>query len=271
MDYDPVKDKLGLWANRSTLLQRLFFSALGAVFLRNWYIRRALRGVFARANGKSLRVLDAGTGFGQHAYWIANKYPAATVHAVDIKEDYLTSARTLVSDRSLSDRVEFALDDLTDLRAQGPFDIIVSVDVMEHIEDDAGVFRNFARVLAPDGVVFITTPSDQGGSAVSHDSEESFIGEHVRDGYSVKEISEKLKTAGLTARDVAFTNGMWGTLAWRLLVKTPIQLLGRSFVFAIPLAVYYVFAFPVGMILNAMDLARPNRTGTGLLVTATLK
>ncbi len=271
MDYDPVKDKLGLWANRSTALQRLFFSALGAVFLRNWYIRRALREAFRKAAGKRVNVLDAGTGFGQHAYWIAKRYRAATVHAVDIKEDYLTSARKLITARGLSERVEFAVDDLTSLSAQGPFDVIVSVDVMEHIEDDVAVFRNFANVLSTDGVVFITTPSDQGGSAVSHESDESFIGEHVRDGYSVNEIGEKLSTAGLKATDVSFTNGIWGTRAWHLLVKIPIQLLGRSFLFAIPLAVYYLVAFPVGMIFNALDVARPNKTGTGLLVTATLR
>ncbi len=43
MEYDPVKDKLGDLFGRSPLLQKVFFRLLGAVFLRNWYVRRALR------------------------------------------------------------------------------------------------------------------------------------------------------------------------------------------------------------------------------------
>ena len=40
--------------------------------------------------------------------------------------------------------------------------------------------------------LLISTPSDKGGSDVHNDDEESFIDEHVRDGYSIKDITEKL-------------------------------------------------------------------------------
>src|SRR5690606_33226311 len=171
MDYDPVKDKLGSLFGRSPWLQRLFFATLGAVFLRNWYVRRALREVLVSRTGvarashvRRVRVLDAGTGFGQYAYWIARNFPNTEVVAVDIKPDYLDRARAFVASQGLSDRVRFGIDDLTDLRETGPFDLILSVDVMEHIEDDRAVFANFRRVLADGGVVIVNTPSDQGGS-----------------------------------------------------------------------------------------------------------
>ena len=61
---------------------------------------------------------------------------------------------------------------------------LLSVDVMEHIEEDVEVFRHFHRVLKPGGHVVINTPSDLGGSDVQDSEDESFIGEHVRDGYS---------------------------------------------------------------------------------------
>ncbi len=72
------------------------------------------------------------------------------------------------------------------------FDIILSVDVMEHIEEDVLVFKNFYNSLKNNGVILISTPSDQGGSDVHNDHEESFIDEHVRDGYSIKGITDKL-------------------------------------------------------------------------------
>ncbi len=139
---------------------------------------------------------------------------------------------------------------------------------MEHIEDDRGVFRNFARVLRPGGSVIINTPSDQGGSDVQADSDESFIGEHVRDGYPMHELKGKLSDAGLETYEATYTYGRWGGIGWRLLVKYPMQLLGQTFAWAIVLPVYYVIAFPAGMVLNALDVAASKPTGTGLIVRA---
>lgn len=304
MDYDPVKDKLGAIFGRRPWLQRVFFATLGAVFLRNWYVRRALREVMGEVQasrqgdvhsspqgdvhsspqgevGGRVRVLDAGTGFGQYAYWIAKHFPSTDVVAVDIKEDYLERARAFVASQGLADRITFAVDDLTDLKHEGPFDVVLSVDVMEHIEDDRAVFANFRRVLADGGVVIVNTPSDQGGSGVTPagtpatDNRHApaagptgFIGEHVRDGYPLAELNEKLSTAGLEVFDARYTYGKWGSLAWRILVKYPISMLNRSFAFVVLLPFYYLIAFPLGMLLNAVDVARDNARGTGLIVRA---
>ena len=56
--------------------------------------------------------------------------------------------------------------------------------------------------------------------------------------------------------------------AWRLLVKTPIQALSRSWALAPLVALYYVPALPVGLALNALDLRKPNARGTGHLMVA---
>ena len=88
------------------------------------------------------------------------------VTAVDVKADYLDDTRRFFDAVGLSDRAEFREEDLTRLRLEGPFDLILSVDVMEHIEDDRAVFGHFHRVLAAGGHVIVNTPSDLGGSAV---------------------------------------------------------------------------------------------------------
>ena len=79
--------------------------------------------------------------------------------------------------------------DLTTLADKNTYNIILSVDVMEHIEEDVKVFRNFYNSLQENGILLISTPSDKGGSDVHSDEEESFIDEHVRDGYSIQDIS----------------------------------------------------------------------------------
>ena len=269
MQYDPIKDRLGRFFSRHPVLQRLFYGLLNVLFLRAWYVRREVRLLLSAApSDRPLRVLDAGTGFGQYAYFVARTFPSAQVHAVDIKEEYLDRARTFIEETPYSDRVMFAWDDLTDLQAEGPFDLILSVDVMEHIPDDRAVFRNFARVLRPGGHVVINTPSDQGGSDVQGETDEGFIGEHVRDGYNLQELEAKLGEAGLEPVRSLYTYGPYGARAWQWLIKRPMQMLGATWASLIILPLYYLAALPFGLYLNAKDLEHPNATGTGLLVVA---
>jgi SAM-dependent methyltransferase len=214
-------------------------------------------------------VLDAGTGFGQYAYWLVDTFPNVTVKALDVKDEYLARAQTFISQTPYADRVLFEKADLTlPLEYADTFDLALSVDVMEHIEDDRAVFENVRAALKPGGVFIVNTPSDQGGSGVTEAGEESFIGEHVRDGYPLAELEEKLETAGLHVVETAYTYGRAGSAAWRLLVKWPIQALNRSWLAAPLVGAWYVGAGPVGLALNAVDLRADNATGTGLLVTS---
>lgn len=269
MDYDPIKDYLGRFFNSSPFLQRTFFRLLDLFFLRAWHVKKELKAIFGKFDPKqTVRVLDAGTGFGQYSYFMARSFPSSQILAVDIKEDYLDTAKTFFSKEGLDDKTTFAFEDLTDLQTPGPFDVILSVDVMEHIEDDRAVFRNFEKVLQKGGYVIINTPSDLGGSDVQEDSDESFIGEHVRDGYNLDELKAKLNDAGLRTVLAKYTYGRYGSLAWRFLIKYPMKMLSSSKAFLLILPLYYIPVLPFGMVLNALDVRTENKQGTGVLVVA---
>ena len=168
----------------------------------------------------------------------------------------------------LSERVNFRTGDLTVLTDNDSYNFILSVDVMEHIEEDVLVFTNFYNSLKDNGILIISTPSDQGGSDVHSDEEESFIDEHVRDGYSIKDITGKLTVAGFRNIEAAYTYGKPGNISWRLSMKYPIKMLNVSYLFFLILPFYYLIFFPVSIILNIFDLCLTHKTGTGLLVTA---
>jgi 2-polyprenyl-3-methyl-5-hydroxy-6-metoxy-1,4-benzoquinol methylase len=268
MLYEPVKDRLIRLAKRSQLLRRFYYVMLNAVFLRSWYVRRTIRAIIAQHGGEPVRVLDAGTGLGQFAFYIASLSGSVRVHAVDINEEYLEYARRFISKTRCAPRVTYGVEDLTDLKTAGPYDVILSVDVMEHIEQDVEVFRQFARVLRTGGRVVINTPSDLGGSDVQEAGDESFIGEHVRDGYGREELSSKLESAGFEIERVTYTYGRWGSLAWRLLIKIPMQLIAVSPILLVAVVPYFLLVLPVGLLLNALDTATDNDSGTGILVVA---
>ncbi|MBO7125888.1 MAG: hypothetical protein J6V74_08625 [Bacteroidales bacterium] len=146
--------------------------------------------------------------------------------------------------------------------------MILSVDVMEHILEDEQVFRNFYNSLQSKGMLLISTPSNLGGSDVHDDSEESFIGEHVRDGYGVDEITTKLKNAGFADVETHFSYGVPGHISWVLSLKWPISLLNISKLFFIILPFYYLAVFWICLILNFLDVICEHQAGTGLIVKA---
>ena len=139
---------------------------------------------------------------------------------------------------------------------------------MEHILEDVRVFEHFYRVLRPGGSLIINTPSDQGGSDTHEGKEEGFIAEHVRDGYGIEEILEKLDRAGLQVDTIDYTYGKYGSLAWRISIKWPMLMLSASFFTVLILPFYYLVVLPLAMILNTLDVSSKNETGTGLIVVA---
>jgi hypothetical protein len=117
-------------------------------------------------------------------------------------------------------------------------------------------------------MLLISTPSDQGGSDVHNHKEESFIGEHVREGYNAMDISEKLTHAGFSRTEVYYTYGVPGKISWRLSIKYPIMMLNRSTLFFFVVPFYYLIIFPFVLVLNYVDLEMHHSSGTGLIVKA---
>jgi SAM-dependent methyltransferase len=266
MHYDPIKKIFGDAARQSTLFRRVFYGLLDLMFLRAWYVKRALRQLLDARRGP-FRLFDAGSGFGQYSYFLARRYPEARIRAVDVKDEQIADCREFFGRMHLAN-IEFGVEDLTEALHTNEFDVILSVDVMEHIEDDVRVFRNFAAALSPGGVVLINTPSDQGGSDAHDDHEESFIGEHARNGYGAGEITDKLAQAGLTVKDLSYTYGPIGMAAWRLGIKYPMLMLNKSKALFVVLPFYYLATLWLTLILMFIDYSGKNTTGAGLLVVA---
>jgi SAM-dependent methyltransferase len=191
-----------------------------------------------------------------------------TVDAVDVKEEQIADCTDFFK-RIGRVNVSFAIADLTEYTKPDTFDLVLSVDVMEHIEEDELVFRNFYSSLSSGGLLLISTPSDQGGSDVhDHEAEHSFIDEHVRDGYNIVDIQDKLKRAGFSKTTARYDYGKSGQIGWRLSMKYPILMLNASKLFFIILPIYYLITFPFALIFNWIDVTKPHKTGTGLIVKA---
>ncbi|MFW5821367.1 MAG: class I SAM-dependent methyltransferase [Bacteroidota bacterium] len=267
MQYDPIKKSLGNVFNKKPFLRVIFYRLLDLLLLRAWHIKKQIRSV-KNELPENPEFLDAGSGFGQYTYFLAKKFPGAKITGIDVKEEQIEDCNSFFRKKSWDNRVRFEVGDLTKYKDPGRFHLILSVDVMEHIEEDVKVFENFHESLVPGGVLLISTPSDQGGSDVHEDHDESFIEEHVRDGYNINEIREKLQKAGFSNIDTRYSYGTPGKISWKLSMKYPISLLNVSKLFFIILPFYYLLTYPFCLIFNYFDVHSKHKTGTGLIVKA---
>jgi SAM-dependent methyltransferase len=267
MHYDPIKRSLGNVFNRSPFMRKLFYNLLDLLLLRAWHVHRELK-AWRKGKGNDIKILDAGAGFGQHTFYLSKFNPNWKILAVDVKEEQVADCNKFFTQVGKANQVKFEVADLTKFVQSDTYDLTLSVDVMEHILEDVQVFKNINASLKPGGMLLISTPSDQGGSDVHGEDQTSFIEEHVRDGYNIKEIEEKLRSAGFTKVEAGYSYGTPGKISWRLTMKWPILMLGASKLFFIILPFYYLLTYPFAFVLNYIDTHSKHRTGTGLIVKA---
>ena len=269
MQYDPIKRSLGNVFNRSAGLRKIFYNLLDLLLLRAWHIHKELRAERPAFGDKQpINILDAGAGYGQYSYWLYKRYgKQCNILAIDVKEEQVADCNKFFQSIGATN-VKFEVGDLTKFVNPGAYDLVVCVDVMEHILEDELVFRNYNASMKKGAMLIISTPSDQGGSDVHGEGEASFIEEHVRDGYNINDIQQKLSRAGFSKVDARYSYGAPGKIAWRLSMKYPIQMLGVSKLFFIILPFYYLIVYPISYVLNYFDTNMKHPTGSGLIVKA---
>lgn len=263
MNYDPVKNIFAQALNKFPFLRILFYKILDLMFLRSWYVRRELKVLRKKLGEKKISIYDAGSGYGQYSYFMYRNLQPCEIYSVDVKEDWIKDNKKFFASQKI-DSVSFGVEDLTAINHKDRFDLIVCVDVMEHIPDDVKVFQNYSNALKKNGYLLINTPSVYGGSEVYHDEDESFVGEHARNGYSKEDFESKLHPLGFTTVKSKYTYGFWGNLAWRLGIKYPIMMVNVSKLLLLILPLYYLITFPFTFLMMLIDFNSNNKVGSGI-------
>jgi SAM-dependent methyltransferase len=266
--YDPVKDRFARIVRKSKRLRNFFYFLLDLFFLRSWHMRRLLLKKGSEIDSKGeWRLLDAGSGFGQYDRYLLKQFSNVKIDSVDVKKDYLEDNRHFFQEEIANGRIRFYEQDLLELKAEGEFDFLICIDVLEHIENDVKVIGNLSKSLKQDGYFLMHSPSHYSEEdAAGHDT---FVGEHARTGYSKAEIEKKLMEADLLPVQTHYTYGKWGRRAWILSVKWPILWFNKLRMFAvIPLLFYFPVVMPFCLLMNLTDLYTKNNKGNGIYALA---
>jgi SAM-dependent methyltransferase len=138
-----------------------------------WY-EHIHRYAFAGELVRDKRVLDAACGEGYGAAHLART--ARSVAAVDISEASIAHAQQ----RYQAENLQFEIADCCNLPYEDDeFDCVVSLETLEHLKDQAGLLKEFRRVLEPGGFLVISSP-DKSVYTDRYHNENEF---HVRELY----------------------------------------------------------------------------------------
>jgi 2-polyprenyl-3-methyl-5-hydroxy-6-metoxy-1,4-benzoquinol methylase len=120
----------------------------------------AHRYISARSLAANKRVLDLGCGVGYGSQLLAGY---ASYVGVDIADDAITAAQNAFGGPG----VAFEVGDVTATRIpDDSLDLIVCFEVIEHVLDPESVVREAKRMLAPGGVLVLSTPDKDVYNAV---------------------------------------------------------------------------------------------------------
>jgi 2-polyprenyl-3-methyl-5-hydroxy-6-metoxy-1,4-benzoquinol methylase len=282
MDYDPIKARLARLFLRTLWMKRLLFFFSRQVFLRELEVRNALRGLKQRglrggskmglkgatqSATKPLQILDAGTGYGQYALYLATLFPDARVTTVDIKDDCVEAMDALRQQAGLQ-HLTCRQADLSTLQERELYDLILNVDVMEHIADDQRVFDQFAQALKAGGTLLLHTPALPESASDEEHPERAMVGEHVREGYKHSTIRRRLQRAGFEQIEIRSTYDFWGGVAWQLGVRQPMRLMRVSLLFLPLVLLWLILALVPIRLLNSLSLNSSGEKGGCLLLLA---
>ena len=104
-----------------------------------------------------------------------------------------------------------------DLLPEACYDLVISIDVLEHVPDDVGMLKRMCEVTKPGGFIVIHVPlRHQLQQRIFPVFREHRVEDHVRDEYLPNEIRDKVEQAGFRVAGVEYGFGLWGELSFEL-------------------------------------------------------
>jgi len=152
-----------------------------AAFFIVWYCWDVVRDVLRRGRaplaGKS--VLEIGCGAGALLFRVAGK--ADHVTGLDVSETVIAFLREHYATRYPN--IELIACDIARFRPKRTYDLVISNDCLEHVEDQEAFIASAARALSPDGAMCLQFPnhSDHG---VRHHADLGSLRRLIRQGFS---------------------------------------------------------------------------------------
>jgi 2-polyprenyl-3-methyl-5-hydroxy-6-metoxy-1,4-benzoquinol methylase len=189
----------------------IFRKIFGTTFLDIRVRERILFKLMKNIRGRA--ILDLGCGYGVYSSEL--KWNGMKPTGVDYELKNVEVWKKINS--QFKDEIPFVMASVLFLPFKnGVFDVIICTEVLEHLEEDKKALIEMNRILKKRGSLLLTTPSTDAKSFLhGRKKEEQLMYEygHVRIGYKLSELQEKLSENGFKIIDFSYYSQIFGRLA----------------------------------------------------------
>jgi ubiquinone/menaquinone biosynthesis C-methylase UbiE len=196
--------------DRLSSFKKLYIKIFGYPAL-GLHIRAAAVLKYLKRINEPEKILDAGCGCGVMAFEIAKLFTSAMVIGIDNRKSFVDENNEIAKKSNLKN-CSFRNLDLFKLSGKDEFNIILSTDNMEHIENDDRLLELFYSILTPGGKLILHVPHTNRNLFGWKRMNFMGIEGHVRPGYYKDELEKKLKRAGFMIVESSYSYNSFETL-----------------------------------------------------------
>lgn len=162
-------------------------------------------------------ILDIGCYDGFIAYNLKKTFPNLKITIVDIDESGLKVARGQGLNTLQASALALPIQD-------NRIDVVLCLDLIEHVKEDGRLVEEISRVLKKGGKVILSTPMQNGVSFPFISKEKSKIINknwgHVRMGYDLKELGILFKSNDLVIEETSKCFNVFSKLTYLILLNS---------------------------------------------------
>lgn len=266
------------WRGQTSRIKSGYFFLLGSpdahTRLRNSYVINEIERLNFPVDCK---VLEGGCGRAVTLFWLAQHHPEWEFTGIELDPVLAQSAQKAVHKGKMAN-IGIIEGDILALNEQQAYDLIICIDILEHIENDVGLLQRYWQALKPGGYLVLHVPRRhqemwrwlpvfQQHGVIGHVREDDdlngvskrvVIEGHVREEYTLAELQLTSEAAGFSIVGARETIGRLGEVAFEL----------NNLLWPWPSARYLLalLTYPIAMSLGYMDVRRNSTEGNSLLL-----
>jgi SAM-dependent methyltransferase len=206
------------------------------------------------------RILDAGSGTGVFSFELSRRFPNASILGIDLDKQAVEICE-IIAKKLKYTNINFRQQAIEKLHEENTYNLVLCVDILEHIRNEQDSLDAIYRSTAPGGILILHVPAVYRRYPVFKKSLNFDVPSHYRVGYRLEEIRGKVINTGFSVKKIGYTYGFWETLSNNLsYLITHARMENKAF---------YSLAFPLLNVISLIGIrARPKKLGAGIFMIA---
>jgi SAM-dependent methyltransferase len=246
--------------------RKLYIFLTHSLLLKNNIIRREIK-LCGRRKNKVQHVFYPGFGMGQLLGLFSNYRKKYNILAIDKNHKMVTQSTAYFKHENIHN-IYCRTEDVLNFDQDNTFDLCLSINLLNYIEDDRKALTNMYNALKKPGMLLIFNSSNYADDKASKLNVGVYTDVKVRNGYGIIELKQMLKEIGFSKVQARYAYGTPGIYSWKLTTAWPTKLIKTSSLLYAILPIYTLLCIPFVILLNFLDLKMKHNKGKCIVVRA---